>query len=94
MMLWKAEQGMIGRKAHVRMSSACEKGALCYVGSTGEKQQVTLLGSEKRGVHHGGWWLSQKTGLRGACGCLVCCPVLNSHHVTADFVPFAVRDIF
>lgn len=64
MMLWKAKQGMIGRKAPPRRSSTCEKGEVCYIGSTREKHQVTLLGSKKWGVHHGEWWLSQKTGLR------------------------------
>lgn len=93
-MLWKAKRGMIGRKAHLRTSSTREKGEVCYVGSTGKKQQVTLLGSKKRGVRYGGWWLSQQTGLRGACGRLVCCPVLNSCHITAHFIASAVRDIF
>lgn len=92
-MLWKARRGMTGRKAHL-WTSICEKGEVCYIGSMGKKQQVTLLGSKKQGVCYGEWWHSQQTGLRGACGRLVHCPILNSCHITAHFIAFAGRDIF
>lgn len=91
MMLWKSK-GMAGRKACLWTASPCDKGEVSYVGRS--ENISRWLSWEAKGKVCTMWWLSQEIGLRGACGCLVCCPVLNSCHITTDFIAFAIRDVF